>query len=180
VLLLPCAGFADSTSSWWKGAQPLIAAQEQQQGFKYEWVARTRPDSYWVGPAPALHTLDPRAYTYPEGSRFRGMNDRFSIGKRRVAEGLLRLSLLGELEKQNIHRRKHNSERALKAQLEILHIRSRALPMPFCTPQPPASTEGFVPAFDIGSTGPLSGAKCRPCNPELTGQEAIAARTRPK
>jgi len=88
-----------------EGCSTLIAAQEQEQGYRYDWMAPARPDSYWVGPAPALDTLDPDAYTYPEGSLYHGLNDRFSIGKREVAEGgLLRLSTLSTLGAQGPRR----------------------------------------------------------------------------
>jgi len=110
---------------------------------------------------------------------FEGSDDRFSIGRREVAEGgMLRLSMLEELEIVPPPERKHNSERSLQAQLEFLGIHSRALPLRFCTLSQRSYPGGVwkdVPALDIGSTAPLSGAKCRPCNPVLTGQEAIAA-----
>lgn len=152
--------------------------QEMRQGFAYEWVVRTRPDTFWMGPFPGLESLHPVAYTYPAGSRWGGVNDRLGVARRGLAElGFLRLSVLPSLARWQPEDR-YNSERCLKTHLRFLDVPTESAEFPFCTLTLrsytfPPNAWG-VPVFSLRTSAPVNGAKCRPCFPSLAGQDAAA------
>ena len=41
-----------------EGCVASIEEFERQHGFTYDWVLRTRTDTYWMGPPPPLSVLD--------------------------------------------------------------------------------------------------------------------------
>eukprot|EP00271_Cylindrocystis_brebissonii_P012808 TRINITY_DN32310_c0_g1_i1.p1 TRINITY_DN32310_c0_g1~~TRINITY_DN32310_c0_g1_i1.p1 ORF type:complete len:911 (+),score=98.52 TRINITY_DN32310_c0_g1_i1:401-3133(+) len=163
-----------------EGCVEIIAQQEAKypQNGRYEWILRTRVDTYWTGPPPSLHSIDPRTYAVPVGSRWAGLNDRFGLGTRDLSEiALKRFSMLSELQAANYTG--FNSEKAFAAQLNIRRVPSVSLSLPFCVLSrrrygtARSGNKYTVPMFSMFSSGEQSGAKCRPCAPAVAeGPEA--------
>ncbi|CAA6656087.1 unnamed protein product [Spirodela intermedia] len=135
-----------------EGCLEMIRAHQTRRNFTYDWIVRTRVDGYWSAP------LDPAIFVP-------GVYLRTSLA------ALSRLSLIPRLDAAG--RRGLNSESAFKAQLDESHVRYGEHPLPFCVLSdrqygfPPAGNG--VPVASMGSRGPLSGAKCRPCRPACMG-----------
>ncbi|XP_021766616.1 uncharacterized protein LOC110731081 [Chenopodium quinoa] len=154
-----------------EGCLTLINDYQREKGFTYDWIVRTRVDGYWSAPL-SSDSFIPGKYVVPPGSSFSGLNDRLGVGDYNTSVvALSRLSLIPTLDKLNYTQL--NSETAFKAQLTSHNVSYQTPAQPFCIvtdrkyPFPPGHFD--VPVAALSSPGPLSGAKCRPCNPTCTG-----------
>ncbi|KAL3693812.1 hypothetical protein R1sor_007463 [Riccia sorocarpa] len=159
-----------------EGCLGMISWYEEMNGFKYDWIIRTRVDGYWRKPLPQLSFFEPEKYYIPIGSSFGGYNDRLGIGTRRTSwAALSRLSLIPKL--HELGYRDLNSEKAFKAQLAAENITAEQNEFAFCilTSRKYGWPPGWsgVPVAAIQSAGNLNGAKCRLCHPAATGQYAM-------
>ncbi|KAL1190050.1 hypothetical protein V5N11_033354 [Cardamine amara subsp. amara] len=154
-----------------EGCITMIKAYQNENNFTYDWIVRTRVDGYWNDPLDPEYFI-PGQYLVPPGSSYGGLNDRFGLGDLNTSTiALSRLSLIPDLDSAGLTRL--NSESAFKAQLTTHRVPYVAKPLPFCimtdrTYDFPPSNYG-VPVAALSSSGPLNGAKCRPCTVACSG-----------
>ncbi|CAN0927387.1 hypothetical protein LINGRAHAP2_LOCUS35871 [Linum grandiflorum] len=156
-----------------EGCLNMIQDYQTRNNFTYDWVVRTRVDSFWSAPL-SPSTFLPSTYLVPQGSSYGGLNDRLGIGNFQTSTvALSRVSTLPSLATTGYTNL--NSESAFKAQLDTLNLPySEDQRVPFCIISdrkydfPPVGAN--VPVAALSSAGPLSGAKCRPCKPACEGK----------
>ena len=59
-----------------EGCLPLIHSYEARHAMRFDWVVRTRVDTYWSEPPPPLTSVNASAYAIPFGTDCMGLNDR--------------------------------------------------------------------------------------------------------
>ncbi|GJP80676.1 hypothetical protein CLOP_g10879 [Closterium sp. NIES-67] len=173
---------------------PMIKGYEHRQGVTFDWIVRTRVDTYWAAPLPPVLlpsprfeagqerslpasasvpvVLDPAAYWVPYGSDFWGVNDRFGVGTWDTAEAAMgRLSMLERVMARGYD--DLNSEKGLRAQLQVAGVRVGRLDVPFCVMSRRPYPDDDVLVAAVASTAPLNGAKCWPCTPKYSGIRAL-------
>ena len=162
-----------------EGCWDSIQAHQRESGKHYDWVLRIRADSYWNGPPPPLDQLDPLNYTLPIGLNFGGWNDRAGIGGPSSSQvALQRLSSLPRVVDTTHHT---NSESEYKTMLAASHVNVSQHDFSFCiytrrylTPTLMLPLQNNdVPLLSIRTEGPLNGAYCRACTPDMIGEEAL-------
>ncbi|CAL1383724.1 unnamed protein product [Linum trigynum] len=157
-----------------EGCLQMITDHQTRHNFTYDWIVRTRVDSFWSSPLPPTSFLPSSRYLVPQGSSYGGHNDRLGIGDLNSSTtALSRLSLLPLLSDHKYT--KLNSESAFRAQLDLRHVHYEAHRLPFCIVSDrkfwfPPDGPGGVPVASLGSPGPLSGAYCRPCAAACEGE----------
>ncbi|CAO2175651.1 unnamed protein product [Urochloa humidicola] len=157
-----------------EGCLGLIQSHEVRNNFTYDWIVRTRVDGFWAGPLEPT-AFKPNVYTIPEGSRHGGLNDRLGVGDRKLSTvALSRLTMLNNLAEARYNNL--NSETAFMHQMNLSHILVHEHQFSFCIVSdrqykfPPGRYD--TPVASMGSHGPLSGAKCRPCQCAYAGPRA--------
>ncbi|CAI7894312.1 unnamed protein product, partial [Closterium sp. NIES-54] len=181
-----------------EGCIPLIRAYERRHAITFDWLLRTRVDTFWHRPLPPLSAFPPHAYTIPFGSDCFGLNDRFGLGTWHTAlPALSRLSMLPAIavgdtfrqfsmqgvgglgqEANNSHAipvevpTGLNSEQAFKAQLALAGVPVARADLAFCVVSRRVYRHHSMPVLSLNTSTPLNGAKCRPCYPKIKGAEA--------
>ncbi|CAI5486057.1 unnamed protein product [Closterium sp. Naga37s-1] len=181
-----------------EGCIPLIHAYERRHAITFDWLLRTRVDTFWHRPLPPLAAFPPHAYTIPFGSDCFGLNDRFGLGTWHTAlPALSRLSMLPAIaaggafrqfsmqgvgglgqEASNSHAipvevpTGLNSEQAFKAQLALAGVAVARADLSFCVVSRRVYRHHSMPVLSLNTSTPLNGAKCRPCYPKIKGAEA--------
>lgn len=85
-----------------EGCVGMISGYERKHRFRFNWILRTRVDTYWAKPPPPLQELSPQKYTIPFGTDCYGINDRLGVGTWYTARpALLRLSLIPAIALRN-------------------------------------------------------------------------------
>eukprot|EP00931_Biecheleriopsis_adriatica_P077058 TRINITY_DN50695_c0_g1_i1.p1 TRINITY_DN50695_c0_g1~~TRINITY_DN50695_c0_g1_i1.p1 ORF type:complete len:476 (-),score=69.81 TRINITY_DN50695_c0_g1_i1:138-1565(-) len=64
----------------------ITAFELERAGKQYAWVIWSRPDILWIGPHPALSSLEPAMCHVPVGEDNSGINDRHAICPRHLAD----------------------------------------------------------------------------------------------
>ena len=159
-----------------EGCLDLIQTHAKLRNVSYDWVFRTRVDTFWNGPPPPLSDLEHDHYTIPYGSDYFGFNDRAGMGSMETSfVALRRLSCLPELHQRKGHG--FNSESAFKAQMDGGGINVVRKNFNFCVLTQRIYGSGLphpksVPVVSIASGGSLNGAKCRACKSIAVGKQA--------
>ncbi|CAI5488122.1 unnamed protein product [Closterium sp. Naga37s-1] len=155
-----------------EGCVPLIQAYETRHAMRFDWVVRSRVDTFWAKPPPVLRDFEVDKYTIPWGTDCMGLNDRFGAGTWETsAPALHRLSMLHDLGRRGY--RNLNSESGFKAQLEVANVSLGRADLPFCVMSRRVYPHSMMPVAALSSSAPLNGAKCRPCVPSHTGYETV-------
>ncbi|CAI5471065.1 unnamed protein product [Closterium sp. Yama58-4] len=181
-----------------EGCIPLIRAYERRHAFTFDWLLRTRVDTFWHCPLPPLAAFPLHAYTIPFGSDCFGLNDRFGLGTWGTAlPALSRLSMLSAIAAGGKFRRFSmqgvgglgqeasnpqaipvevptglNSEQAFKAQLALAGVPVARADLSFCVVSRRVYRHHAMPVLSLNASTPLNGAKCRPCYPKMEGAQA--------
>jgi len=74
-----CAGGMYQYFRLVEGCVGMITDYETQNKFRFNWILRTRVDTFWAKPPPSPRTV-PQKYTIPFGTGLYGMNDRLGVG----------------------------------------------------------------------------------------------------
>ncbi|GJP44034.1 hypothetical protein CLOM_g3426 [Closterium sp. NIES-68] len=178
-----------------EGCIALIRGYERRHVMAFDWVLRTRVDTFWHGALPPLSAFPLHAYTIPFGSDCFGLNDRFGLGTWQTAlPALSRLAMLPAIAVRGAVARfsmaglgglgdnpgnTHavpvevptglNSEQAFKAQLAVAGVPVARADLSFCVVSRRVYRHHSMPVLSLNASTPLNGAKCRPCKPKMEG-----------
>lgn len=156
-----------------EACKELVEEYERRNGFRYDWILRTRPDSVWQSRPLPLSFYFSNNFYIPPGSDWWGINDRLTLGKRdwtlTSMAGLSSIPThyrLGQIRLTSEDKfEKHLANEGILRKVVRSHF-------PFCVL---SRRGGFnFPPLDImdGRVAPLGtvsardGAYCRPCEVE--------------